>query len=437
MKRISLLLCVLCLVSLVSCGEKTSSGSKNTSSSTSHKVTTLNTNQTDVLELETSFAGLDFVESGIGEVSLLSCVDGDTASFTTQKGTPVKIRFLGIDTEESTGQIEPWGKAASYYTCSTLKSSQRIILESQVTGQSAVLDSTGSRYLGFVWYQPVGESKYRLLNLELVEQAYSKNFLYTGKYVSVFGLAAENAMYSGRRLYGELDPNFDYSGEATEVTIHELRRNYSEYGSSDVSSGKLVRVEGLVVMRSGYSVYIRDTYPTYDEATKTYEYGGIYVYGGYSTNLVDYAKLGSIVRFYCRGTEYNETIQLSDVKFTTKFKPEVVSLNNEITVFELDTSKGLDYWQGQYVTTNITITQLPKVDATKGYALKGVIEGTNQEIGIYVAGNLYPTYKKDYFELGSTYKVSGGMSKNFGSYEIAMGDNTNSNYKNVEKITKE
>ena len=49
------------------------------------------------------------------EVTLDKCVDGDTAWFNVD-GKKTKVRFLYIDTPESTNEIEPYGKEASEYT---------------------------------------------------------------------------------------------------------------------------------------------------------------------------------------------------------------------------------------------------------------------------------------------------------------------------------
>src|SRR5690554_5350639 len=67
----------------------------------------LNTNYTDKLKLETSFENKDFINDGIGEVTLNRNVDGDTISVYTGSQS-VTIRFLGIDTPESTAKVEPW-----------------------------------------------------------------------------------------------------------------------------------------------------------------------------------------------------------------------------------------------------------------------------------------------------------------------------------------
>lgn len=61
-------------------------------------------------------------------VELLSCIDGDTAKFIVD-GKEEKVRFLGIDTPESTNYIEDYGVDASNYTCDMLKNAKNIYLE--------------------------------------------------------------------------------------------------------------------------------------------------------------------------------------------------------------------------------------------------------------------------------------------------------------------
>ncbi|MED3764087.1 hypothetical protein P4494_08370 [Ureibacillus terrenus] len=55
------------------------------------------------------------------QATLSRCVDGDTAYFTVN-GKTYYTRFLFVDTPESTKTVEPYGKEASQYTCSRLKS---------------------------------------------------------------------------------------------------------------------------------------------------------------------------------------------------------------------------------------------------------------------------------------------------------------------------
>ena len=61
-------------------------------------------------------------------IKLDSCIDGDTAWFII-KGNREKVRFLGIDTPESTNVKEEYGKDASDYTCDILKKANNIYIE--------------------------------------------------------------------------------------------------------------------------------------------------------------------------------------------------------------------------------------------------------------------------------------------------------------------
>ena len=67
------------------------------------------------------------------EVTLDRCVDGDTAWFNVD-GESTKVRFLYIDTPESTKEIEPYGKEASDYTKTQLTNAAKIELELNVDG---------------------------------------------------------------------------------------------------------------------------------------------------------------------------------------------------------------------------------------------------------------------------------------------------------------
>ena len=61
-------------------------------------------------------------------VKLTKCVDGDTAWFNID-GVDTKVRFLAIDTPESTNEIEYYGKESSEFTCNSLKNAKTITLE--------------------------------------------------------------------------------------------------------------------------------------------------------------------------------------------------------------------------------------------------------------------------------------------------------------------
>lgn len=61
-------------------------------------------------------------------VTLNKCVDGDTA-WVNLNDEVIKLRFLAINTPESTNKIEPYGKEASKFTCNLLKKASKIEIE--------------------------------------------------------------------------------------------------------------------------------------------------------------------------------------------------------------------------------------------------------------------------------------------------------------------
>ena len=71
---------------------------------------------------------IEFSSNNKIKIDLIKCVDGDTAWFNIN-GTEEKVRFLGIDTRESTTYIETYGESASNYTCELLTSSNDIYIE--------------------------------------------------------------------------------------------------------------------------------------------------------------------------------------------------------------------------------------------------------------------------------------------------------------------
>ena len=105
------------------------------------------------------------------EVKVRTHIDGDTVHFNVSKSVSetgiFKARFLGVDTPESTGKIEEWGKAASNFTKEKLANAVSIYVESDSSIWEA--DSTGDRYLSWIWYKTDEASDYRLLNLELLQ----------------------------------------------------------------------------------------------------------------------------------------------------------------------------------------------------------------------------------------------------------------------------
>lgn len=94
--------------------------------------------------------------------TLSKCVDGDTAYFIIDD-TKTKVRFLAIDTPESTNRIDPYGKEASSFTCNKLKKADKIEIEYDIDKKDKY-----SRTLGWIFVDD------KLLQKEIIEEGLGK-----------------------------------------------------------------------------------------------------------------------------------------------------------------------------------------------------------------------------------------------------------------------
>lgn len=209
------------------------------------------------------------------EVTVKQYIDGDTTHFNVPtsviSGGVLKARYLAIDTPESTGKIEDYGKTASKFTRSKLESAQSIIIESDDSNWNA--DSTGSRYLVWVWYKPTGETEYRNLNLEILQNGLAIASNVEGnRYGSICGKALDQAKKRKLYVFSETPDPEMYHGAAQELTLKELRLNVQSY------DGIKVGFDGVITRSYNNSIYIEE----YDEETDMYY--GMTAYLGYGLN---------------------------------------------------------------------------------------------------------------------------------------------------------
>lgn len=254
------------------------------------------------------------------EVTVKMFIDGDTTHFYIKDSGNInniskepgidgvlKARYLGINTPESTGKIEPWGKKASNFTKSKLESAESIIIESD--DEKWNVDSTGERFLVWVWYKPQGASDYRNLNLEILQEGLavsskSGRYVYAEYCEKAIAQAGENNLH----LYAPAnvkDPDFPY-GDAKFMTLKELKVNIKDY------IGARVAFEGVIVKDDSGSVFIE----AYDEEDGMYY--GISAY--YQTSGLDgwgleLLKVGNKVRFAGVVGEFNGSYQITDLKY--------------------------------------------------------------------------------------------------------------------------
>lgn len=240
-------------------------------------------------------------------------VDGDTthfdvpASVSSIIGTSVlKARYLAINTPESTGLVEPWGKKASNYTKESLQKAVSIIVESDTATWNP--DSTGARYMVWVWYKTAEDADYRNLNVEILQAglAVGSNTLsnsYGELAMKALNQAKNNKLYV---FSSEPDPDF-YYGDAFNISLKELKINAEQY------KDKLVKFEGVVTKRSGVTLYMEE----FDAETNMYF--GIQVFCGYNVpgSIMKAMSVGN--RICMVGTlQYYETggyYQISNIQY--------------------------------------------------------------------------------------------------------------------------
>jgi len=438
---------------------------------------------TDAFEFDKAdtYAASRFTDTGLGAAVLKSTTDGDTANFEVSGySETVKLRFLGINTPESTAKVEPWGKKASLFVKHILETAHTVVLINDVPvfGQR---DNAGNRFLGFIWYKATAEADFRLLNLEIVEQCFSRNFLFETNsticdYRAQFEAAEAHGLECGYRVYGTPDPDYDYSDNVAEPTIRYLRDHYDEYGITEGgSSGKQLIISGLVVGQMGDSMVMRDIT---DVDEDTGEYCSMYAYAGYNSSLASVVSVGDVIKIYARATMYNGNIQLSDLKTATTGNQKIVWLaigpNSPIleqvypisqypdgdprypnyptdtSAYEMDADGFANYtdfapYSGFVVSTLVTIRYVTateddeteegagageqyyyKKDEANNMTVYGVSSATGEPLylNLRVSGECYPYPNYTLFTVGHTYRVVGYLAAYFERYQVQLFNNT-------------
>ena len=258
------------------------------------------------------------------EVTVKSFIDGDTVHFNIKEqsfdGVVLKARFLAINTPESTGKIEEYGKQASNFTKEKLSTATSIIVESDDSKWNT--DSTGGRYMVWIWYKNEESTDYRNLNLEILQNglAVASNTA-QNRYGSTCVAALEQAKELKLKLFsGEKDPLFYYGGPQ-EIDLKELRTNMEQY------VGTKVAFEAVIFSEKSQTLYVQDYFGE-DDA-----YYGIQVYYGNNGNgmLLSQFKLGNRVRFVGTVQEWNGIYQVSGLDLDVW---DLENPNNTITVSE-------------------------------------------------------------------------------------------------------
>lgn len=288
------------------------------------------------------------------EVTVKSFIDGDTTHFIVpsdiSENGVLKARYMGINTPESTGKIEEWGKKASDFTKGKLSSAESIIVESDNNQWN--VDSTGGRHLVWVWYKTADSEDYRCLNLEIVQNGLS---ISCGTTADRYGDAMTNAFQQAKAQKlnvhsGEKDPDFFY-GDAYELDLKHLRTNIEHYNNAKVA------FEGVITYNNNNSVYVEE----YDAETDMYY--GMSVYYGYETGaLLNILKVGNRVRVVGTVTYYETggTWQVSGLKYR-EMKPD--DPGNTIQISEGNAAAHAEIDATEFATRKVDIDVLSSLDS--------------------------------------------------------------------------
>ena len=267
------------------------------------------------VKLGLDYKGKDFYVDGVAQFTLKTAIDGDTAHFTPLvdslgKGT-MKARFYGIDTPESTGKVQPYGKPASNFTKEKLLEANEngtiVVSSAQDDYGTPNPDSTGSRYVSLVWVNLTKKNapfnELSLLNLWIVQEGLSwvKNVQSMPQYADTF-YAAENQAkeYKLNLFSGQPDPLFNY-GEYEDASLLEIKQEIALTLASSTHenafNNKKIRFRGTVAGFSNHILYLQD-YVYYDNDNPSLggEYCGINIFVGMGSISSKYTKLNTYIQ---------------------------------------------------------------------------------------------------------------------------------------------
>ena len=376
------------------------------------------------------------------EATVKSFIDGDTTHFYVDRSVcedgVLKARYLAINTPESTGKVEEWGKAASKNTRAKLENAVSIILESDDGKWN--IDSTGERHLVWVWYKTAEDEDYRNLNLEILQEGYAiSSNASQNRYGTYCTAAIAQAIAYELYVYSDaLDPDFPY-GNAEEVTLKQLRTHIEDY------EGALVAFTGIVTMNSDGSILVEE----YDEENNMY-YGMTIYYGTSGLNgeglnllmignelrivgIVSYWETGGV--YQVAGLEYNRRDKdnprniklLSDGHAAGYFEVDAKTFTSQVDVVLEEEVKTFDY-AGLVLNTSISMKNLtvdsvyttPEGDSAGAMTLHCTAEdGTKIDLRTIVLYEDGVKVTADRFE-GKTIDVKGFVDYFDGDYQIQI-----------------
>ena len=387
--------------------------------------------------------------------AFVNYVDGDTTHVETfNLQYTVKIRYLSIDTPESTSEIEEWGLTASYFnkfiysgdteywdkvsSSFTQRDAERlqsgatsIILVSQEAAiNSAIMKKEdlklnseeegpyhattdgNQRNLAYVWYatkQNPTKDDFRCLNLEMVYEGFSfgvgSKESTSEYYYKMFDAANLSAKANKRHIYSESvesDANYYYYNTkgVQELTLAELYDSAQKDATigykpiSDYANKKtLYKVKGYVSRKVGTAFYIQDK-TSYDNdavIAGTEKPYGIYVFTYSQTPI----RAGDEVEVVGAVSSYGGTFQMQGISYST-LNPDpirdtkIISKNNTITPIKVTGAQFNSLCLPQVLVEITDNLWFYNFQSEYGGAYEDIGEGGSEEINKY--NEAYPFY---------------------------------------------
>ena len=326
--------------------------------------------------------------------SVKTYIDGDTTHFfvptSVNSAGFIKARYLGVDTPESTGKIEKWGKAASKFTRSKLESAVSIVIESDDANWN--VDSTGDRFLLWIWYKSSEDAEYRNLNIELLQEGLAiANKSASNRYGDTCMAAIQQA--KDHKLHinsNDVDPDY-FTGNAIPVTLKELRTNAAAYEGANVA------VEGVITKMYNNGAFIE----SYDEETGLYF--GFYMYFGFNLDgfALEILSIGNEVRvvgsvqYYEAGASY----QISGIIYNVR-KPD--DPNNSKLLSEGNSPSYVETDPATFANGKVSIIVTEDgEEVSKEYAYAELALGTTVSMKNLVVTDVYTTDNEDSSQKGA------------------------------------
>lgn len=356
-KKLSFIPVLLLLTTMiVACTPtNTSSGDRDTNTTTQKEFIDYVHDGSVVLNHD--YVGKDFYKDGIGQVELKTCIDGDTAHFypvvEDTSSDAIKARFFGIDTPESTGKVQQWGKPASNFTKEKLTEAAEngtIVVSSPFEDYHVPEpDSTGERYVSLVWINTEKKNapfdELYLLNLWIVQEGLSwvKNVLDMPQYKDTFYAAEQQARDFKLNMFSdEPDPTWPDS-EYQVTSLLDLKRDNEQILTNPDYESKYnnvrVCITGAVAGYSNHILYLQDYFDEETSGTPGGEYASINIFVGMSPIPSKYTTPNTYLQVFGLA-QYTENFgfQITD----TEGRFPTVSFNDTDTQILLKADENID-----------------------------------------------------------------------------------------------